>query len=538
MHHSIFNKVIIIALCMSMSFGCTFAADTTTDTTGLETATHSYTDTTADPVTPLTPEEMNIKEGLQYGQAFGTLDGSIDGSAHQSAGLDISYSNMILGDFQIIAKYHLAVENLKYRLNFLKAYRDYYEIAYNSAYRSANLVKIAAPITNGRNYGLQAGKVEGKAAAMKDYYQNRYNNWERAYNEFLSLDALNTRYSLDGESLDYSLSFRTAFEEGFYTSYYETFQKEKLDAAIRNRTSELVTSSKTILKFSDVLVDFSGGSSSTKTETPVMIDIPDAAIYSPTYLSLYNDKNLHLDNEVLENASSKYVVEVDNVERSMVLNKPLRLIFTYKGSENAGIYKWENGKWFYQITEFKEDSIYTEIPQGTYNGGEYMVLIDPENSSFTDMRFNWATKEVNALKRRGYLEHESLFRPTNFITKLEMAKILYRVYTDDGVDSTAFKYNIKDDNINSDDMKYINYVLNKAYMTLDAEGKFNPNNTVTYQEVESIMSSILVRAFSWNEIADKMLREKYKRSRGAESLSRPIFRDEFAYIMYLYDDLK
>ena len=542
MQQSFLNKAMIVALCMSLSFGCTFAANTTTDVTGVdltvELPADSVTPPDDEPVTALTPKEMNIQEGLQYGQVFGTLDGSIDGRAHQSEGLDISYSNMILGDFQIISKYHLAVENLDYRLNFLKAYRDYYEIAYNSAYRSASLVKIITPVKEGRNYGLQAGEIEGKAAAMKDYYANRYNNWQRAYDEFVNLKTLNNRYFLDGESVDYGLSFRTGFEEAFYTSYYETFQKEKLDAAVKNRTSILVTSNKTILKFDNSLVDFSGGKPNTKTETPVMIDIPDAAIYTPTYLTLYNDKNLHLENETLENATSKYVVEVDNVDRRMVLNKPLRLIFDFNGSENAGIYKWENGKWFYQITNFKENSIYTEIPQGIYTGGEYMVLIDPENSSFTDMRFNWARDEINALKRRGYLEEEDLFRPTNFITRLEMAKMLYNVYSNGDGGTIAWNYSIKDKLINPDDMKYMNYVIERAYMKLDADGKFNPDETVSYKEVEEIMSSILMADFKWEDVASKMLHDKYKRSRGSESLLRPIFRDEFAYIMYLYDDLK
>ncbi|MBF4693843.1 S-layer homology domain-containing protein [Fusibacter ferrireducens] len=539
MHQSLANKIMVIILCVSMSYGCAFAATVSEDATGFESDNpNAISSNATDNVAPMTPEEMNIQEGLANGQVFGQLDGSIEGRAHQLEGYDISYGNLILGDYAIIAKYNLAVEDYNYRVNFIKAYKSYYEIAYNSAYRSASLLKIATPVNNGRTYGLQAGKVEGKVAAMKDYYQNRYNNWERAYNEFLNSKTLNTRYALDAESIDYGLSFRTAFEEGFYLSYYETFQKEKLDVAIRNRTSELVTGNKTILKYDDVLVDFSGGSSSSKTEVPVMIDIPDAAIYTPTYLSLYKNENLHLENEVLESASSKFVVEVDNVNRSMDLNKPLRLIFTFKGSENAGIYKWENNKWFYQITEFKEDSIYTEIPKGTYTGGEYIVLIDPENSSYTDMRFNWAAKEINALKRRGYLEDELTFRPTNFITKLEMARMLYKVYANSEMDGLTFRYTIRDDDIDPNDFKYINYVLNNNYMMLDAEGKFNPNDTVQYQEVETIMSTVLMRPFSWNDVADKMLREKYKRSRGSESISRPIFRDEFAYIMYLYDDLK
>ncbi|GAU79407.1 S-layer homology domain-containing protein [Fusibacter sp. 3D3] len=529
MHHSVFNKVFIIALCMSLSFGCTFAADTTTDTT---------TDTTKIETKAATPEEMNVKEGLEYGKMFGILDGSVDGRAHQETGIDTGYHKSMPGDLTISTKYNLLNEDLFYRLNFIQAYKDYYEISYNSAYRSANLSQKAVPVGNAYNNGLQAGAVEGEAAAMRDFYQNRFTNWQRALEEFLISGSLNVRYALDGEASDYGLSFRTGFNQGFFTSYTEAFQQVKLDAAIRNRTSKLVTAKRSILFFDDVLIDFNGGSSSSNTESPVMIDIPDAAVYTPTYLSLYKDTNINLQNIDLEVVSSKYIVEVDNTAKSLYLNKPLRLIFEFYGSEDAGIYKLENNKWFYQITNFTDKAIYTDIPIGNFSRGEYMILIDPENSAFTDMGFNWAKNEINALKRRGYLEDESPFRPTHFITRLEMAKMLYNVYGNGTTDTIAWNYSIKDDPISSDDMKYMNYVLERGYMKLGADGKFNPNDTVTYKEVESIMSSILAIDFKWKDIASKMLLEKYKRSRGTESLLRPIFRDEFAYVLYLYDDLK
>ncbi len=516
--HSLFSKkMIAIFIGIILTVGCSFAEDS---------------------ATPLTPEEMNVQEGLSYGQTFGTYDGTLDGRAHQEAGIDIGYYQSMPSETAIIEKYNLSNEDLFYKLNFIKAYQDYYEIAYNSAYRSANLSKKSVPISNGYGNGIKAGTVEGKAAAMRDYYQNRFTNWERALTEFVNERSLNIRYALDGEMTEYGESFRSGFNQAFFEAYTDAFQNTKLDAAIRNRTSELVTTNSSRLEFKDTFVDYNSGEELVSNKTLVRIEIPDAAVYSPTYLSLYKDKNVNSNYIQFETVSPKYVVKVDNVKGGMELNKPLKLVFKFNGSENAGIYKLMNNKWFYQITHFTEEEIYTEIPDGFFTGGEYMVMIDPENSAFTDMRFNWARDEINALKRRGYLEDKDLFRPTNFITRIEMAKMLYNVYSNGEEDTIAWNYSIKDDLINPDDMKYMNYVIGRAYMKLDADGKFNPDETVSYKEVEEIMSSILMDDFKWEDVANKMLRDKYKRSRGSESLSRPIFRDEFAYIMYLYDDLK
>lgn len=481
----------------------------------------------------VTALELSTTEGKAQGEIFGELEGTDAGQTDYRLGRVSNYMLNMPTHAEITRKYNLSMDDAYYRNAFLISFRTAYEISYKTAYRESNLKTLSEPFIGAYEDGVALGTVEGQIAAMKDYYSGYNNDWERALRTFVLKGTLRNRYNLENEPAGYQSRFENGFSDSFRTAYIETYQTSNIDASIRNTNLVLIDMYAKTVSFEDASISFTGGSMITEASTPLTLTFPEASIYEPTYFSVYKIPNsFNMNNFKYEPVSSKFVISIDNGLNSVDLNRPIELSFEYYGSERAGIYQWKNNQWSYLYTDVQDGRISTVIPSGYYKGGEYAIFIDNSFKYISDIGFNWAYKEIYSLMRRNVVSDTLKFNPNNEITRVELADMLYqtlrvtRPYIGPGTYaySDASDYGIH--------RRAIEYVVSKNYMSLDTNGAFNLNATVTYSELEQIMGMVLSRTFTWNEIATKMMYEKYARSSGAMDRNRLVTKAESAYMMY------
>lgn len=477
--------------------------------------------------------ELSTTEGKAQGETFGTLEGTDAGQTDYRLGKVSNYLLNMPTHAEITRKYNLSKDDAYYRNAFLTSFRTAYEIAYKSAYRESNLKALTEPFAEAFNHGATLGTVEGQIGAMKDYYSGYNNDWERALRTFVLKGSLRNRYNLDNEPLGYQSRFENGFTDSFRTAYIETYQTSNIDAAVRNTNLVLIDMYAKTIDFADSSISFTGGSMVTEASTPLTLAFPEATIYEPTYFSVYKIPNsFNMNNYKYVPVSSKFVISIDNASKSVNLNKPIELSFEYYGSERAGIYQWKDNQWSYLYTDVQEGRISTTIPAGYYRGGEYAIFIDESFKYISDIGFNWAYKEIYTLMRRDVIPDTLKFNPNNNITRVELADMLYqtlrvtRPYVGPGTYaySDAANYGVH--------KNAIEYVVSRKYMSLDANGAFNPSATISYMELEKVMGMVLSRTFNWNDIASKMMYEKFARSAGGMDKNEMVTKAEAAYMLY------
>lgn len=481
-----------------------------------------------------TPAEATVDEGKAFGEAMGMLDGDLAGRSDRAANKVNNYTFTIPNEAELIARFRLDRDSLTYQRHFMLSYRDAYQIAYNTGYRSLTLDEYRENFEDGYAHGQVAGTVQGQVTAMIDFVQSRSDNWLLAYNEFLSKGSLVKRYQLDRETVNYQGYFTTAYREAFMKAYIETFQTKNLETEIRNKNSKLIAMTESIIYFDDEYVHFTSGSMETEMRTPLSLYVPAAALYKPTYFSVYKLQNsFNANNTKYTPASSKYVIAINNALGSVELNKPLTLQFEYFGSERAGVYLWQNNKWVYQYTTLDNGTLSIEIPAGYYKGGEYAIFIDENFKAVSDITFSWANKEIYSMIRRGAISDSSFYMPDAKITRAELASLIYNTYADRDPLRTAEPI-ISDASALGSAKTAVNYVVGKRFFKLDAKGAFNPSQTVSYAEVEEILSMMFLRTVKWSEVSGKMMTEKFTRSAGITNKDAALTKAEAAYMLYMF----
>ncbi len=480
------------------------------------------------------PHEATIAEAKAFGEAMGTLDGELAGRTDRAANKINNYTLSMPKEPELISRFQLNKDVTAFKTNFIETYRIAFQIAYNTGYRTVNIDEYKEPFEDGSLHGIEAGTVQGQVSAMIDFVQSRSDNWLRAYNEFLSKGSLVKRYQLDREVAMYQSNFTVGYKDAFMKAYIETFQVKNLETEIRNKNSKLIAMTESIIYFDDEYVHFSLGAMETEMRTPLSLHVPAATLYKPTYFSVYKMQNsFNADNSKYTPVSSKYVIAVNNTTGSVELNKPLTLQFEYYGSERAGVYLWQNNKWVYQYTTLDNGSLSIEIPAGYYKGGEYAIFIDENFKAVSDITFSWAYKEIYSLIRRGEIADTNLFMPSAKITRAELATLIYNINSDREPLRTAVPV-ISDASALGAAKNAANYVVGKRYFKLDSKGAFNPNQTVTYAEVEEILSMMFLRTVKWSEVSGKMMTEKFTRSAGIANKNATLTKAEAAYMLYMY----
>lgn len=476
--------------------------------------------------------DLTEQQGNENGQVFGELDGQIDGRSDAENKLTNDYSRHLLSDINIQYKFNLKRDDYYYGYYFLQSYKAYYRTAYEAAYREVITSEVLIHYQDADSHGSDLGQINGKALGTVDFNNRRENDWQNAYNNFLANGTLVSRFSLDNETDDYRLAFEAAFKKAFMEAYTKMYQELNLTYETRNVNYWKVSMDELHVAYNDLVPNIVNGNTSASTTDRVMIDIEAGTVYEDNYIGI--TKVLDDVNNVgskLENLTKAYKILANRNTESIKLEKPIKLSFTYSGDGYAGIYKLINGSWVYQISKFEKDRIYTEIPSGYYAGGTYAVFKDDSVHRFTDVMFNWANDEINALVRRDTLELTTYFRPRDYITREELAQMIYKAYAQ----NNPLQYTPvprATDIAQSPYQAAINYVVDQQEMALDASGAFNPQGKVTYNDIEWIMSHVKDYDFKWQPYEDKMLYDAYTRSGSLVSMSQPITRAEIAYMLY------
>ncbi|MCA0386461.1 MAG: hypothetical protein LCH34_12775 [Firmicutes bacterium] len=478
--------------------------------------------------------DTSVADGKTIGTAVGTFDGDLKGREDANAGKVNNYLSALYADAMIISRYSLANDTATFQTEFIKAYKDSFQTAYQAGYRAVILEKYMVPVEGAYDDGLELGTVQGQVSAMIDFTQSNKNDWLKAYNAYVGKGSLITRYNLLRESATYIDGFSNGYKEGFMKAYVETYQLKNLEAEIRNKNALQMTMLESTLTFDEEIVSFNLGEMGSEFRTSLTLEVPAAAIYQPTYLAMFKTQDTFgYRSAGLTPVSSKYTLSVWNSSGSMTLKKPITLSFEYYGSERAGIYQWINNRWVYQYTTLTDGALSITIPAGYYNGGEYAIFIDETYKIVSDISFNWAFKEIYTLMRRDVISDNSLYMPNAKITKGQLAQMIYQVQalrspllTDAPVIADSAALGIYKD--------AAEYMVGKRYMTLDAQGRFNPGAMVSYADLEYTMSMIFTRTVNWSEVSSKMLTEKFTKSPGTTNKAAYMTKAEAAYMLIYF----
>lgn len=478
-----------------------------------------------------TPDEEAKALGTTHGELAGRMDGTEAGKADQAANKVEDYLKVLPAD-SVIANRISKVSSYTYRNAYITSYKLAFQLAYSSAFREANMQVYIKPIENASTHGTTAGNVQGQVSAMIDITKGVSDDWNRAFNAYISEGSLDARYFLTRENTTYREMFKSAFRDAFMDSYIDTYQNRNLDLEIRNKNAKLISKNEAVIDFSEEYINFTLGSMAAEIRTPMTLTVPKAAIYEPTYIAVFEIQNsFNANNYEYQPVSGKYTVAVWNDRHSIELLKPLVLTFEYYGSERAGVYQWQNNKWVYQYTTQTDNSLSIEIPAGVFKGGEYAIFIDNNYKLVKDINFNWAYKEIYSLIRRNVISDDQLFSPNSKITRAQLAQMVYNMRSSADPLNSAVPY-ISDSASFGSYKPAIEYMVGKGYMKLDSKAAFNMKSNVTYTQFESMLSMMFTRTFSWDEIANKMKTEKYKESEGLTKKSALMTKAEVAYALY------
>jgi hypothetical protein len=212
------------------------------------------------------------------------------------------------------------------------------------------------------------------------------------------------------------------------------------------------------------------------------------------------------------------------------LYEPVTLRFPFIGSERVGIYEWRNNRWAYLETVRESQSVSTLIPAGSYNGGQYALFIDNSYTLPRDIAFSWAYKDIITSIRRAHVASTMMFRPADAMTRAEFADVLYRSMNYRVV-SPPLRLTVTDLASAGNYQTAVQFAVNMRYMGLDANGNFSPNGLVSYKDAESIVSVLMTRNFSFSEVANKMIFERYQRTDYSTSVHAAIKRAEVIFMM-------
>ena len=478
--------------------------------------------------------DTSLADGTAMGTTLGNLDGQIEGRKDSNENRVNNYLTALPSNDQISNKYYLNRETSQFKSAFISAYRIAFQEGYATGYREVSLDKYLTPVEFAYDHGFQAGTVQGQLSGMVDFVQGNNDNWTSAYLDYTSEGSITSRYLLNRESINYKDSFTNGFREGFMNAYTDIYQTKNVEFEIRGKNALEMNMWANTLTYQEEFVNFDNGNMVSDVKTTMSIEIGDGTVHEPTYLAAFKTQDtFNYKNTKYEPASGKYTVKVLNDRGMVMLKKPITLSFEYFGSERAGIYQYYNGKWNYVFTQLEDGKLSIQIPSGTYAGGEYAIFIDNNYKNIEDITFNWAYKEIYTLMRRGVVSYNRMYLPNTAITRAELAQLVYSVisYSDP---LKAAVPTIQDASSFANSKSAVEYMVGKRYLTLDANGNFNPSQTVSYTEVENMLSKMFLRDVKWTEVSNKMLMEKYTRSTGATNRGAAITKAEIAYMLINY----
>lgn len=456
--------------------------------------------------------------GVEHGELLGTIDGEIYGKKDFYDGKVNNWKNQIKSDTLLKRDYSLNNDVDKYIEGFLFGYKTSFEEAYNDAYRQTNIDTNKTPKENGILHGTEMGFELGSILGAIDFADKKSNDWQKSIPS--NVDIM-IEYNLMKEVKDYREGFLGGFKDGFRDGYIQSYQDSNMNQGRDN------------INYKNISM---AGGELLSSDGNLKLTIEPGTIYEERYLSIQKgDFPSQSSVGSYIPATNIYSIEIANQSKQTSLHNSITLTFKYYGSERAGIYELVNNKWRYLFSNITDGEISTAIDSTIYSGGRYAVLIDQDYKELKDVRMNWAGKEIYTFIRRNYIAGYSdhTFKPENNITRAEFLTVLSRVLDwKNDVNHNEIKkfsdyntFGVYGDVI----AKATSIGLIKGY----SDNTFKPNRQINYQEIQWIIQRLPNnQEFKWDDIADKMMYEKYTRSKSLLSKENYITRAEVVYMLY------
>jgi len=468
--------------------------------------------------TNTTTKKTTYEIGLEHGAMFGAISGEIYGRADYYEGKANDWKKQISSEILLKRNYSLSNDTDKYVEGFLLGYRIAFEESYTNIYRQTNVDTNKTPKENGISHGQEMGFELGNILGKIDFADKKNNNWQNAIPSNVELMI---KYNLMREVQEYRDGFIVGFKDGFRDAYILSFQDQNTNNGKQNINYKAISM-------------FGGELAST--DNIIRLTIGPGTIYEEKYLSIQRGDFPSLNNAgSYIPATNAYIVGIENQSKTTSLHNNVMLTSKYYGSPRGGIYKLVNGTWRYLYSNIKDGEIFAKIDSKSYSGGTYAVLIDNNYKELKDVHSNWAGIELYTFIRRNYITgySDNTFKPEANITRAEFITLLSRVM--------EWNTNVSHDIIE----KFSDYNTFGVYKNVIAkatsiglingytDNTFKPSKVINYQEIEWIVQRLPNNSnFKWDEIADKMMYEKYTRSKSILSKENNITRSEVVYMLY------
>lgn len=471
----------------------------------------------------LESEKLTMESGIADGETVGTVLGNIYGAKDYFENKANNYSRNKPSDSSIIRDYSLNKDSREYKEGFLIGFKRSFEESYNLSFREANIKATMGSVESAYEDGKAAGLSKGQLQANHDYYEEKSNNWKR--NKVFSSQII-AEYNLVYQEKEYKDGFISGFLDGFTEGY---------NTAYNNLSQQYVVEKSVVGK-----IPKSGGVLTTN-DGELSVKIEKGTFYNDVSVSIetsspfkYNKNNRYIK------TSKLYNIKITNNSGNVNGDKKVKLSFNYFDDYRGGVYKKVDNKFIYKNSSFEEDKIIALVNPSTLTSKDniYCVQIDKQVSIFPDARGNWANDEINTFVRRGIINgySDGYFKPDLNVTRAEFLTLLSRVYNWNPKDNKGierftdyYKFGNRD--------KTISYAMDKGYINGYSDNTFRPNASISYKEIEIIMSRVLDSPdFKWYNTSAKMMYDKQKKSNSYNSINNFATRAEIVYMLYILNE--
>lgn len=424
----------------------------------------------------------------------------------------------------------------EYINNFQIGYKNGYEQGYNIEiynddfdYEQSSVQENEIDINSnsiGASHGEQQGSNAGSNQATIDFEGNVSITADESLSEFESKKSLVSRFYLDSTNEIYKSQFILFFRQSYVEAYNSTYL---------NLLNNFSLANENIYEINNNTVTIN----SDNYDNTVKFEFPDGSLYGYNYVSmaintypviydtskyLYTSKAFEIDAFSSQN-SLNYDFINSNKDFTMSINNDF-------GSDNIGIYEYKNGAWQYIYTNISQEFISHTFSAGQYWGGQYSVFLQPSYKTFSDIVFSPFSQEIYTYARRGAIYSTTdKFYPTANISRGELAYIINGVLNpnNDYVDPVK---SFNDVSSNSPFYNASNFVYNNEYISGVSDSQFGLNYGITYNQLDIIIERIIGESYNMNIIFNKMISDKFHRSKGMYNLNNYVTKEEAVYILH------
>ena len=465
--------------------------------------------------------DSDEETSIDYAEELGKMLGEIYGARDHQDGKKPDWKKALPGRDSLRKMYNLDRQKTAYINSFVSAFNDAFEAAYNEAYEKEMFEPAKITLEQGVINGEDAGWAIGAAYGAKDFYEGNDSYVNR---DMPTESEIIDMYSLDNDSEQYEEGFIAGFLRAYEEAYNQAYREANMNNAARKVTSELVP-------ISGLLI--------TTADDRFAINIPAGIYYHDvncTITTIY-DAGIKMSGGLIK-ASDSYEIKISNSSGNVDDSKYIEIAFEYYGDKaQGGIYRKSGSQWLYVPTVVTDGMMSAKIKPSTLgsSGTTFSAFADTKVKLFRDARGHWATDEIDAYVRRGIISGyaDNTFKPDNNITRAEFLTLLSRVYNWNTSYYRGGTTSFKDANTFGNYANVINYATGQKYIYGYGDGTFEPNNQISYTEVETIMRRLLPYwNYKWVDTAYDMLYDKKVISNSVYNMNNKITRAEVVYMLY------